>query len=69
MTKPQLLASGPSLQSLAKAIVQFYCGTSIDLIPDGEAWSVQRVSDGKMIKGVRVIWKANRYRFEAVVHD
>jgi len=65
--KSNLLASSSTLESIAKAASDFYCGTKVTLIADGESrWKISRDSDGKLLPGVAVFLKRGRYRFEMV---
>ena len=58
----KLLGTSPDEASCLRLIAEYYCGTAFRL--EGE--SVVRVSDGKVMSGVRVVVKRGRYRFEEV---
>jgi len=62
-----LFASAGTLDQIRESISDFYCGTSMTLIPTGDdSWKLVRTSDGKNIEGVHVKRKRNRLRFETV---
>lgn len=65
MTKPTLLSAADTLDQIRASISDFYCGTSMTLIPlSADEWKLVRTSDGKPIEAMRVIRKRNRLRFE-----
>ena len=58
-----ILATSATLEGITKCLESYYCGTKIAVYERGQ---VIRLSDNKMIEGVRVIRKGKRYRFETV---
>lgn len=71
MTKPKLLASAGSLEDLEGLIARFYGGERKRLQYHGEGfWTVHHDRDNSpALRGVRVVSKRGRYRFEMLGED
>jgi len=62
-----LLASAPSLETLAESITRFYAGEAKTIVPDGDnKWRVA-FPDGTPLLGVHIVKRGKRYRFEMVL--
>lgn len=65
---PTLLASSPTMDGIKDCIREFYCGSAKVLFPRGDnLWAVGNIYDDKILEGVRVVKKRNRYRFEMLI--
>ena len=60
----KLCGSAATVEKLEPGIVRFYYGTKMRIRDDMQ---VQRVSDGKILDGVRVVKKGKRFRFEILL--
>ena len=61
MPKWKLCGSAPTLETMESGITRYYYGTKMRIRDDLQ---VQRISDDKILEGVRVVKKGRRYRFE-----
>ena len=62
--KWKLCGSAATAEKLEPGITRYYYGTKMRIRDDMQ---VQRVSDGKILDGVRVVKKGNRFRFEMLL--
>ena len=63
--KPQLLASAGTLEDIGALIARFYGGEAKPLRELGSGiWELLRAEGKDALKGVRVVLRAGRYRFE-----
>jgi hypothetical protein len=56
----KVLASSSTEEGLLKLIREYYMGTLYQILEDGR---LQRISDGGILYGVKVIRKKNRFQF------
>jgi hypothetical protein len=60
--KTELVASAPTLERIQKLVADFFCGSTITLVPDGENRYKIHNLKGE-ISSVEVVKKGRRFRF------